>query len=190
VINLFINYYESADPKRKAELDYCYERNVENKNIDQIFTITCDQKPHYTQFFKVMREFPNDVNIVSNLDIYFDDTIKLAENIGLRDCYALTRWELFNNKIVFFEKRNTAAHAKHSQDVWIFRGAPRFEAEFSMGVPGCDNRMAYLLKVQGYNTINPCYSIKCIHVHESDKRPTHLHERVRGPYHWIEPSGF
>ncbi len=187
MINLFINYFETPDLIRKAEFDYCYKHNVKNKFIDKIFVITSDDKPYYTQFFEIMRKFPNDVNIVSNLDIYFDDTIKLVENMGPKDCYALTRWELWNNKVVFFETRNTLAHAKHSQDVWIFRGFPNFEANFSMGVPGCDNHLAYLIKVHGYKVINPCYSVKCIHVHQSDNRPHHVGQRIRGQFHWVDP---
>lgn len=202
MINLFLNSFTSDDRQRQSELDFCLKKNEDNPLIDNIIFLksiqedTVYNRPTFSDFFKVMKSYPSDINIIANNDIYFDDTIQLAERINGREAYALTRWELtkrfdptkreYVDVIMFFNQRNLAAPPKSSQDVWIFRGGPNIEdANFGLGINGCDNKIAYLIKMSGYRLINPSYSIRCIHVHE---RPTIRNNyTVPRPYLFIEP---
>ena len=118
-----------------------------------------DNRPTYDRFFEVTKEYPNDINILANADIYFNDTIKLIQGIGKKECYALTRWEEEGEKIVPFETKhsyNKQAHAKHSQDVWVFNGSVNIKGgNFHLGRPGCDNRIACIIHENGYSVTNP-----------------------------------
>ena len=184
-INLFSSYYTVEDPKRQAEIDFCYQHNVANKSIDACYYYD-KGRPTYSDFFDWMGEFPNDVNVLTNSDIYFDETIELAKDLDFKTAYALTRWEERHNEIRPFEASHNGAKAKHSQDVWIFLGAPRVKnANFCLGQPGCDNRIAYLMRFSGYRVLNPSLSIRAIHKHREERRIYNM-SKVPGPYHWTE----
>lgn len=203
MINLFLNDFIVTDPKRKAEFDFCLTKNEENPFIDHIYFLKSNDeidiynRPSYNDFFAEMRKYPNDINIISNSDIYFDETIQLTEKIKSREVYALTRWEKTERYdqrtrkmvevIMFFNQKNPAHPPRSSQDVWIMRGGPRIEnASFGLGINGCDNKIAWLLRAHGYKVRNPSYSIRCIHVH---KEPTiRANYTVPRPYLFIEPT--
>lgn len=199
MINLYINSFKTDNPDRQKEFDYCLKKNEDNPFIDHIYFLESEQndlfnRPTFSDFFKAMS--PAGVNIISNSDIYFDETIQLANQIKQREAWALTRWERVEEYdkrqskmvevIMYFNRRNPAATPKFSQDTWIMRGKPNIEdANFGLGINGCDNRIAWILKVNGYNVRNPSYSIRCIHVH---KTPTSRNSyTVPRPYLWVEP---
>ena len=191
MINLFINWFVHPDPERRKELEFCLEKNEENTLIDNIFKLTSGPKwPTYNDYFRLMGHYPNDINILSNLDIYFDETLNHVHKIREHQCFALTRWELVDDAVIPFEVRNPGHPARFSQDVWIFRGAPKVRnATFSMGWPGCDNRIAKLIHDSGYEVLNPSKTIRAIHVHRDPSRNTARDvNRVGGPYLWINPT--
>jgi len=197
-MNLYINSFVCENPDRRKELEYCLEKNEANEFIDNIHVLKKQEddifsRITFTDFFKQMK--PGEVNIIANSDIYFDETIQLANQIREKEVWALTRWEQVEEYdhrlrkpvqvIMYFNRRNPAATPKFSQDVWIFRGRPNFEAGFGLGVNGCDNAIAYLFKANGYNVRNPSYSVRAIHVH---KTPTQRGDyTVPRPYLWVDP---
>ena len=140
-----------------------------------------------------MQPYPNDINIISNLDIYFNDTINLVREMGVKDVYALTRWEIDNGEIVPFEHKhhyNAEAKAKHSQDVWVFNGVPKgILGNFQIGVPGCDNRIAWEINNARYRLSNPSDKIQCIHKHKEEKRHYTIKKPIPPPYLWVMPNG-
>jgi len=83
-----------------------------------------------------------------------------------------------------------------SQDVWIFNNKinKSINADFSLGVLGCDNRLSFLLNESGYNVTNPSKTIRCIHRHNSNIRnytrdyydPNYC--RVSEPYLFIDST--
>jgi len=204
-MNLFINWFETKDPVRQAEYQFCYDKNFSNGLFKNIINLQCgEEQPTYNRFFELMKQYPDDINVLANLDIYFDRTLELAAKITTREAWCLTRWEyvtredfphLFTDldgdeKVVFFEERNTQAPPAYAQDVWIVRGAPRIiNADFSMGMPGCDNRIAWCFHSAGYIVRNPCLSMKCIHVHASNWRDqTKILNSVPKPYLKVTPE--
>jgi hypothetical protein len=133
-----------------------------NDNIyhDKLITIKQHIRPTYSDIFSIINNISNedDINVLSNSDIYFDDTVKLLNCIRLNECYALSRYE--NNTILI--------NGYGSQDTWVFKGKIKnINANFFLGVPGCDNRIAYEIQQVGYNVMNPSLSIKTHHVHKS-----------------------
>ena len=46
-------------------------------------------------------------------------------------------------------------------------------SDFNLGIPGCDNRIAWELYRAGYKLINPASKIKSYHYHPSDLHNYH-----------------
>lgn len=155
-----------------------------NKNFD-LMIFESQTKPTYTSFFNKINEIStdDDINVICNSDIFFDETIKLAENIKPNEMYALLRWEYQINKTAkLFERPD-------SQDTWIFRGKiNNVYGDFTLGIRGCDNRIAHEFSKAGYSVLNPCRSIKSYHVHNSNIRNYTMKDVVPPPYLTIHPS--
>lgn len=185
MIRLFYNYYEDKNPLRKREIDYCLQRNLANKLIT---TIICESpgKPSYKFFFDQINKVtgPEDINIICNSDIFLDETISLALNIKDKQLYALSRWDWLGNDALtrFFDRPD-------SQDTWIVKGKVEdVFGDFTLGIRGCDNRIAYEFMKAGYNVSNPSKSIKTYHVHNSGVRNYTMADVVDPPYHTIPTS--
>jgi hypothetical protein len=183
-VRLFLNPYSDPNPTRDAELRQCRDRNGAHVLIGEIRTLP--GRPTFGELFAAISACTGDedINIVANADIYFDDSLKAVTSIGFDECYALSRWEDSEAGLRLFETDD-------SQDAWVFRGRIRsIAAPFTMGLPGCDNRLAYLLSEAGYRLSNPCRSIRAIHLHRSNVR-SYGHSGqgpVPGPYKPLVPA--
>lgn len=163
-------------------------------DVDKIIIHEAQKRPTYGDFFEVMREYIGQITILANSDIYFDETIDKVNDMRLSQCYAITRRELGNNEQIL---PFSGSHVEWSQDAWIFRKAPEnvgrkyFEVlaenvagtreliPFNLGVAGCDNHIAYLLK-HAYDIVNPYHDIRAIHVHKEEKRNYKIKHRITG----------
>lgn len=161
-MNLFVNTYVDPDPKRTAEIAGCLETNRRSGLFTNI--IDLPGRATFDDMFEAMADYPHDVNVIANADIYFNGTIRKAWNIERHQCYALTRWE------EAIRGRNRHYGHSDSQDAWIFLGSPGIRAPFALGIPDCDGRLAWLLRNAGYMVTNPSLSIEAIHVHHSQVR--------------------
>lgn len=184
-IRLFYNYYEDDNAARRAEIEKCLHKNIDNKYFD-IIIIESATNPTFNFMFEKINKLSgeNDINIICNSDIYFDDTINLARKIGFKEIYALSRWDLNPNNVA------SLLDTDHDQDAWIVRGKiENVNGNFHMGKPACDSRLAYEFKIAGYNVLNPGKSIKAYHVHNSGVRH---HNYGIGPepgeYLYIKPT--
>lgn len=183
MIRLFYNYYEDKMPTRKKEIDLCLQKNLANPLINTIVFET-PTKPTYDLFFQKINEItgPDDINIICNSDIFFDETIQLAEQIKHKEIFALLRWEWLPTGPRFFERPD-------SQDTWIMRGKiENVFGGFSLGIRGCDNRIAHEFQKSGYSVSNPSQSIKTYHVHNSGVRNYTMQDVIPGPYFTISSS--
>jgi len=177
-------------PERWEELSTCWGIN------DALFTerTVMHGKPTFSEIFDACRE--DSVNVIANSDIYFDlDGIAHILN-GIRPLttFALSRWNVHADGTV-----NLYDHAD-SQDAWVFLGKPTgIDAPFTMGVPGCDNRLAWLMKEAGYIVLNPSLTIRAYHLHnvqwrsylsdpDSKARWGEKIERIPPPYHLVKPT--
>jgi hypothetical protein len=194
-INFGVDYYNDKHPERQRELEHCLAKNIENSHIDHIYMflqpncvapefskvdkVTILQQTEqitYAGFFRHTQQFPDDINIVANADIYFDETVIHALTIKKEEAWAISRYNLDSNNVPFLqgsvvgEYPTQAAHV--SQDVWVFKGAvdPVEGSEMHMGTGGCDNRIAYLLVMAGYQVTNPCGKLRAYHYHMTNIR--------------------
>jgi hypothetical protein len=184
MIRLFFNYYEDKNLLRKKEIDECLKNNQANPLLT-VITFTSQSKPKYDLFFQKINEItgPEDINIICNSDIYFDNTIELANKIQHKQVYALSRWDVIHPwKIVHFDRQD-------SQDTWVVRGrVDGVFGDFTLGIRGCDNRIAYEFNKAGYTVSNPSKSIKSYHLHKSNIRNYIMSDVVPQPYLTIKPS--
>lgn len=220
--NLFINYYVDPNPERRQELDNCLFKNMLTGSVDNIIAVCSiedyrilkaktvihhrseklipiiwHRRPTYNDLFAMMRYFdsPENLNIICNTDIVIPtSTIELAP-LYLKyrgHCLALSRWDVFDplnyqGSAVLFDRAD-------SQDTWMFLGGVGATegADFTLGIAGCDNRIAYLLEHRGYTVLNPSRKLRTYHYHLSGirnymqgDRPAHT---ISGPYKLIAPS--
>lgn len=181
MIRLIYNYYEDKNKVRKREIDFCLQKNLDNPHINVVI-IETEEKPTYNLFFQKINEMtgPDDINIICNSDIFFDETIILTATMKHKQVYALSRWDYINeHNIKLFDRHD-------SQDTWIVKGrVENVISNFTLGKKGCDNRIAYEFKNAGYLISNPSRSIKTYHVHNSNIRNYSQRDIVPGPYHTV-----
>lgn len=176
-------------PERHFELAKVWARN-ESAGFDKITPIY-EGRPTFSDMFALCE--PRMVNVIANSDIYFDaEGVELLGVMSMDDCYALSRWNVDEHG------NATPYRLRDSQDAWAFCGMPSFAADFPLGVPGCDNRIAKLFLDAGYSVKNPCRSVKAYHLHNVQWRSYLVNpdgrarggdkiERVPGPYHFVDP---
>lgn len=199
-VNLFISFYVDSHEERRLEIFKCFKYNITNpliakiyvfckeEHIESLLTFPCldkiiiikhENKPTYQEMFDEInaRTREHEVNIIANSDIYFGTSINHMHGIKPDECYALSRWE--------FGVAYQVQDRGDSQDVWVFRGKVKdiAYAEFCLGVPGCDNRIAHELQLAGYTVTNPSLTIKTWHLHESAvRRYNYYDEHIPQPY--------
>jgi len=210
-MNLFSEFYLSDNKKRRIELENTIRMNVEfdfidnywlfttNENIQHLEKIIakCENKKKihiikikdrclYQEMFNKSNEVttPDDINILINNDITLTNTVSFVQKINHDDFYCLTRWENLDNR-AHREKINGVGY--DSQDCWIWRGYCKIkDANFYMGVPGCDNVIGYLA-AKYYYVLNPSIDIITIHNHFGNHRTYTDEDRLPRPYMFIRP---
>ena len=206
-MNLIIEYFQSRNPIRNGEYLYCLHQNIGVDEIDSIHIfveegsdlnfdspkikkIVVKERPTYKDLFEYCnKHMKNEICIVANADIIFDDTLRFFESLDMtKQFYALSRWEISTNdgKNWEIEPFENAA----SQDVWIFK-TPVLTSDqmnYTMGKPGCDNKIPYHMRELGYTCRNPGKKVVTIHFHVSNFRTYNVKDdRVPGPYLLIAP---
>lgn len=185
MIRLITPYYVDSNHKRQQEIEQCREKNKANSLINEYHNIERAERLDFAELFRVANNLitnADDITIIANSDIYFNETIRLCEQIKENECYALSRWDETHRGL------NLYNHAD-SQDVWIFRGTIKpIKEGVIMGKPGCDNILAFELTQLGYKVINPSLSIQAIHVHTTRIRNYTESDRLFGTYLTIQPS--
>jgi len=190
-MNYYVEYWDCGNEERNTEVIDCINTNIKSNFFKNIFIFSeKEEKRLLKQTIKSSRItyqyiFDNAVdgiNIFCNSDMEFDETIKLAENINENEFYALTRYE--DNMML--HKKDDPYKGYDSQDVWIWKDKCKIKnANFYLGLPGCDNKIAYYAESYGYNVKNPSLSIKTYHKHITNVRDgssADLSKRLPPPY--------
>jgi hypothetical protein len=204
-MNLIIEYFKSDDYQRHSEYLTCIHENLENEHIEKIYVfisddsklnfksdkleiVQIDKRPTYKDLFEFCNENLKDqICIISNADIIFDDTILNLKKVNLLEVFiALTRWEVFceNGEWCIAPFNNSS-----SQDVWAFQTPIKVtdEMDFHLGKPRCDNKIAKLIS-EHYEIRNPGLQIITSHFHMSGYRTYSGNEGMPGPYLCLSPN--
>jgi FkbM family methyltransferase len=208
---LLIGFYEDPNPWRRAELLECLRRNVANACLQQIHVFIEHPREHtqlvsaypvlaadkvqliahgrrvtYRDLFEYAnRRLPGRSAIIANADIYFDETLIHLDGVELAGrLLCLSRWDIQpDGSAQLFDRPD-------SQDAWIF-AAPigNLACDFYLGVPGCDNRLAWEAERAGLVVSNPSRSVMANHLHLSAVRHYGHAQRLSGPTRLV-PADF
>lgn len=210
MVNLFFPYYSCGDNDRQKEIDLCLTKNINNTLIDKVVIIIDDdaipplvnekvlihrinQRPTYRLWIEMTKQLSlSGISILCNSDIYFDESLAQIDSVIAEpdQFLALSRWELENDSIYLHKNPHW------SQDVWAVHADADFSKEmlasldFPLGVPRCDNKIAYIFAIRGWRIYNPCHLLRSIHVHETQLRTYHkkLDDRILGGTAYVHPG--
>jgi len=180
--------YASADAARQAELDEALARNEACHVFERIVPVEGSARRWtFADLFTLAAEqFPGRLCVVANSDISFDESLGLASRLLETPCVlvALTRWD--DDAAPSMEGRVDTATWRfysQSQDAWIFRAGslPLFDAAFQLGIPRCENRLAFEAARAGIVVRNPALSIRARHHHATNVRTWRRQEHYLGP---------
>ena len=191
---LLTAYYPDPDAARRAEFVDCLARNASNEPINEIHVFLEDGTPPdiddekirlvehgrratYADLFAYANAQLSGRRVaIANADIYFDGGLARLDAVDLPDTLlCVSRWDV--------EQDGSAHLFEHgeSQDAWVFDTPIRqFPCDFRLGVPGCDNRLAWEAAAAGLAVHNPARSLRALHLHLSLVRRYSAHERISG----------
>ena len=215
-IFLFAQFYVPEDLTRYEEIKYALKQNVANPSISHVFLLNeriytsaemgiesdkitqvdIQHRLTYSDFFNYSKQLCGYVVLI-NSDIFLDHSI---ENVCRTDLhlrkrmFAQVRYEyrgeadLDTCPIFSFDGKARIDTA----DTWIFHTSmlPTGRTtlfKFGLGVPGCDNKIAYIFKILGYDVYNAPELIKTYHYHR-ERQPNH-NPAIPPPYAFIIPCG-
>ena len=174
------------------------ELGIQSNKIKQI---NIEKRLLYSICFDYIEKLSlNGYIIITNSDIFFDKSLMYIKQCNLENekkVYCQLRHEYDETKLLSECKlftNNTQKYGRaDSQDTWIFHSkynipkCNRKIFEFSMGKPGCDNKLVYLWNILGYQCYNEPELIKCYHYHMSNIRNYVQSNSLPGPYRGIYP---
>lgn len=190
-ISLFLPFYTPKDHTRVAELLGCLKRNLDCGVFAQIYLLQDDdtprpfddpsltvvkmtKRPTYLDWVQQTQALcPNHISVLANSDIWFNDSILLLRSIFSLDPHAfiaLSRYDAISGNLKAHENPHW------SQDTWAFYPGQEItpvmerQLDIQMGIPRCDNKIAYIFSINGYTIYNPFNDIISVHEHETNIR--------------------
>jgi hypothetical protein len=202
-IVLLTPFYPDPEPARRDELVECLRRNAANELIAEIHVflengaapelddakirlVGHGRRATYSDLFDYANtELRGRRVVVANADIYFGrDLARLGECDLTGRLLCLSRWEVLPDGTSWLFDHPA------SQDAWIFDAPIRpLACDFHLGLPGCDNRLAFEAEQAGLILSNPARSLRAYHLHLSQVRNYDESRRVWGPTAAV-PSGY
>ena len=209
-IHLVTQYYVPKDDARKLEIQDTLRRNLANDAITSVTLLneriyTSDElglsepSPKLTQTVIARRARFADLLsppaldgfvVVANADIFFDATISRAADTDHKEAkkvFALLRYEFRSPTL---SDCKLFGPRPDSQDVWIVHSThvlPPALFQFELGAPGCDNKIAYVFELLGFEVVNDPLFIRSYHHHRTEER-NYAPKRLDHPYHLVYPA--
>ena len=215
---LIQQFYIDKNISRHDENKFCLRKNVENMHIDEIILlnereynvnelgiksdkiqqIIIKDRLTYSAAYKWAQDNHIDgYAILANSDIFFDNTlnnVKMSNLHNEKKTFALLRYEYHNHYKTYLNKCQLFGPRPDSQDVWIWHTRWKLSDKqlklmnFCLGIPGCDNKIIYILHTLGFICYNEPEWIRSYHYHTSQSRTYNASTtRVPRPYYRIFP---
>lgn len=171
---------------------------------EKIVQVNMGERLTYKYAFKyAINNFSHSYVALANSDIFFDQTL---ENVR-RSClstepsvYALLRYEYSSS--VSLEQCKLFCYRGgpvrwDSQDTWIFHTDSLVNiikvlnsSNFSLGRPGCDNRIAHVLNDAGNKCYNAVKNVRTYHVHKNLTRSYGFKDVIPPPHLHLLPDSY
>lgn len=205
ILILLMQSYPEPNEVRRAEYEDALARNEGGGLFRKVIGVDVEgTRLTYRDAFFIADAVAKDdeIAIVANADVSFDASILRSLHLRESELWAISRWDAIpdtgvaqipshgaltvSGDALFYMKVNP----RLSQDVWAYRvplrTSGRCDLKISMGLPGCDNRLAHELHVGGYHLRNPWRRVFVRHHHASEIRNHSEEDRVPGPYRPVE----
>ena len=213
---LTVPFYTPKNKQRREELFSVLNLNIKKKFIKKIILLIDDdtfknqnlispkitiirfnRRPTFEDWIRESKKFIIDDKyfVIANADIEFqDDFEELISNELKKDksFLLLSRYDLIGDKELGLVK-----NAYYSQDTWCLRSSDLKNIEEShlsslkiaLGIPRCDNKIAFEFWLRNWQLINPCLRIKTIHHQKSGIRNYEKKDRtIIGNVAFVYPS--
>jgi hypothetical protein len=216
-IHLFTQFFTHKDAQRRKEIKFCLNQNSMNPRITKIHLLNekiyttaelgvsspkivqsnIGTRLTYKNIAKYIRE--NRLTgyfVMANSDIFFTDELKnlfVSELSTKKQLYALLRYEYDDTQHV--SKSKLFGPRAESNDTWIYHSnfplTDQHEKilNIQFGKPGCDNKIAYIYTILGYDVINDPLFIKSYHYHRQQTRDYGFKDKIPEPYLFVSPAG-
>lgn len=209
-IYLIQQFFNAPDPARAYEFNMCLKMNAKCEILDKIILlnesddvklpvthskiecINLGRRMNYYDVFEYIKEkIPLGVVVLfANTDIFLMDDFKEIYNINMANKFlALLRWDVNEKGMTrIFGPRND------SQDTWgvlsdDVKNMSLDNLNFMFGKPGCDNAITAIMKAKGFYCINPAFTLKSYHVHNTNIRNyTHADRVYNSEYLLLNPT--
>jgi hypothetical protein len=195
MVTLLLPWYNHDDKKslRYKEIHQCLEINLKNKYIKSIiffYEVSNEEEILFEDYIhakiKIIpvitnkkrdisfnrlvmyanQNLINELCIISNNDIYFDDTLTMLSHINFyKNNYFISLTRKNHDKYLDNTNKVWKPHSA-SQDSWMFVSPIKLmKNEINLGWIQCDNIISASYNSLGYQVINPHYSINTWHLH-------------------------
>jgi len=175
------------------------ELGITKEQSNYILQVNIDKRLTYADCLTYLKT--NNLNgyiVISNSDIFFDNTIinirKSCLSIS-KSIYTLIRYEYTDENLDKCKLYTISNNVRRdSQDTWIIHTQSLDLSDsfiklidFYLGVPGCDNKIAYIFNQHGYRCFNVPSNVKTYHNHVSNIRNYTNIDRLSNPYLFVRP---
>jgi hypothetical protein len=168
IISKVVILYENWDKLNKDIIQKEYFSYLNNEKID---VYDHNVRQTYKDIYLHSKEhFQNDIIVISNSDICFDNTLKRVNEL-IFDCnilYAISRLQrTVNNKSIYTVPYQNCINTNWSYDTYIFKHPLNINPDdinIKVGVSGCDTYFVKKLTVNNLIKVyNPVFDIRCWH---------------------------
>ena len=190
-IIVFMPYYKSKSPERQEEFIYCLKKNIACESIEKLYLLIDDghvpeisshkieiisfkERPTYKRWIELTEEIClGKISVLANTDIHFDKSVLLLRELFKADLHAFVALSRYEKE---GDSQTLHKNPHWSQDVWAVHGDYAFSErlktslDIPLGIPRCDNKIAYLFAIHGSKIYNPCNQVKTVHAHETQLR--------------------
>ena len=213
-IILIYQFFIHGNKQRYNEIKQCLKFNVANNNIskiilpneriytdqelgiksDKIVQVDIKRRIRFSDIFELVDKMNLKGYIATcNADIFFNNTLSNLYVSGINNqktVYTQLRFEYTDKNLL---KCKIFGPRSDSQDVWIFHSKFNVPVEkrkifnIKYGIGGCDNKVAFLFNLLGYNVKNDPFFIKCFHNHRTQIRDYMNKATIPRPHLFVVP---
>ena len=207
-IYLFQQFFIPSDEERRLEVNECLRRNVglglfkkiyllneriysplemglKKEELRNVVQINIGKRLTYKKFLNHASRMKG-FAVLSNSDIFFDETIDNVRTSVMRDVKSiqcLRRYEYRGEEDL--NECRIYGNFESSQDSWIIHTSQIMqvndECDISLGIPGCDNKITEIFRCKGYMLLNNYPLLRNYHNHRSQKR-NYTQSQIPRPY--------
>jgi len=207
---LLTSYYKT-DKIHQLEIDECILRNLDNRFISDVIVFTTVDLPFClksrTKNIKLQNRFrfldafhyankylKGKKILLSNSDIFFDDSLYWLNFIDFRNLFILLtrrdylKGKIIEKRVVIGEKDSHLTLPTLCHDSWVFQSPlPDFKSDFYLGATGCEHSLVCHALKAGMQVINVYDFIYSYHIHANNFRAKRL-RHVPPCYNRIEAA--